>query len=215
MSYEQLMTAVIEGDSGQAQLACQQMLDEGLSAKEILDGGLVPAMEQVGRGMETGEYFLGEVIMAADTFHRAMEVLKPSFENEAPDKLGTAVIGTIAGDIHDVGKNLVATMWETAGFEVHDLGIDVHAERFVEAVREHSPQLVGVSAEITTTMLGMSDVIQALEEAGVRDHVKVMVGGPPLSLEYAKSIGADGYGVDCFDAIVQAKALLGQSGAQS
>lgn len=213
MSYEQLVTAVIEGDSEQARLSCQQMLDEGITAEEILHGGLVPAMEHVGRGMETGDVFLGEVIMAADTFHRAMEVLKPSFDSEGPEKLGTAVIGTVAGDIHDVGKNLVATMWQTAGFEVHDLGIDVPAERFVEAVREHSPEIVGVSAEITTTMLGMSEVVKALEEAGVRDHVKVLVGGPPLSLEYAKSIGADGYGVDCFDAVVQARALLGKSGA--
>lgn len=213
MSYEQLFAAVVGGDSAQARSACQQLLSEGASATDILNHGLVPAMEQVGKGMDSGEFFLSEVIIAADAFQQAMEVLKPSFEIEAPAKLGTAVIGTVSGDIHDVGKNLVASMWEAAGFEVYDLGFDVPSERFVAAVRDYEADLVGLSAEITTTMLSMTEVIRALEEAGLRDRVKVMLGGPPLSLEYAMSVGADGYGEDCFNAVAEAKALLGKTGA--
>ena len=210
MSFGQLASALIGGESEQAQALCRQMLADGTPASDILKLGLVPAMERVGAGMDSGEFFLAEVIMTADTFKQAMEVLKPSFERAAPVKLGTAVIGTIFGDIHDVGKNLVAIMWEANGLEVHDLGIDVTADRFVDAVRQYNADLVGMSAEITTTMAGMPKVVQALEEAGIRERVKVIVGGPPLTLDYARSIGADGYGKDCFEAVTQARALLGK-----
>jgi methanogenic corrinoid protein MtbC1 len=210
MTYDQLASAVIGGEGEQARAACRQLLAEGVSAADILNLGLVPAMERVGAGMESGDFFLAEVIMAADTFKQAMQELKPAFETEAPAKLGTAVIGTIFGDIHDIGKNLVVVMWEANGFAVHDLGFDVSVERFVDAVREYNADLLGISAEITTTMLGMAKVIEALEEAGIRQRVKVLVGGPPLTMDYAKSIGADGYGKDCFEAVVQAKALLGR-----
>jgi 5-methyltetrahydrofolate--homocysteine methyltransferase len=210
MSFEQLITAITTGEVEKARSLCEKMLATGISATEILDKGLVHAMEIVGKGMETNEFFLAEVIMAANTFRQASEVLKPHFETGGPESVGTAIIGTVFGDIHDIGKNLVATMWELNGFEVHDIGIDVKVERFVEAVGQYNPDIVGISAEITTTMLSMPEVIKGLEEAGVRDRVKIMLGGPPLTLRYAKSVGADGYGKDCFDAVVQAKALLGK-----
>ena len=214
MAFEQLIDAVKTGDVAQAQTLCKDLVSKGTSVTDIVNQGLVKAMETIGKGMESGEFFLAEVIMGADTFNKALEVLKPHFDASGPEKLGTAVIGTIFGDIHDVGKDLVAGMWELNGITVHNIGIDVAAEGFVDAVREHNPDIVGISAEITTTMIDIPKVIEALKAAGVRDRVKVMLGGAPLTLDYAKSIGADSFGKDCFDAVVQAKALLGKEGGK-
>jgi 5-methyltetrahydrofolate--homocysteine methyltransferase len=214
MEFDQLIDAVKTGDVAQAQSLCENMLAKGTPVTDILNLGLVQAMEIIGKGMETGEFFLAEVIMGADTFNKALEVLEPHFDASGPEKLGTAVIGTIFGDIHDVGKDLVASMWEVHGLTVHNIGVDVAAEGFVDAVREYNPDILGISAEITTTMIDMPKVMEALKAAGVRDRVKVMLGGAPLTLDYAKSIGADSYGKDCFDAVVQAKALLGKEGGE-
>lgn len=210
MAFDHLIDAVKTGDVAKAQSLCKDMVSKGTPVTDILNLGLVQAMEIIGQGMETGEHFLAEVILGANTFNEALKVLEPHFEASGREKLGTAVIGTIFGDIHDIGKDLVATMWEINGLEVHDIGVDVPSERFVEAVREYNPDIVGISAEITTTMIHMPKVIEALKAGGVRDRVKVMLGGAPLTLDYAKSIGADSYGKDCFDAVVQAKTLVGK-----
>jgi 5-methyltetrahydrofolate--homocysteine methyltransferase len=157
---------------------------------------MIPAMEEVGDFFQQGKYFLPEMLMAARAMQRGMEVLKPALVSSGAAFPGKVVLGTVRGDIHDIGKNLVGMTLEGAGFEVVDLGTDVSPERFAEAVREHSPQVLGISALLTTTMLAMKDTIDILREAGLRDSVKVMVGGAAVRREFANEIGADFYGPD-------------------
>jgi 5-methyltetrahydrofolate--homocysteine methyltransferase len=185
------------------------LLAEGQKPERILNEGLVHGLTIAGEKMEKGDLFLAEVIMAVETFKSGFAVLEPHFKGDQTPVLGKVVVGTIFGDIHDVGKNLVIIMLRAYGFEVHDLGIDVSADRFVEAVSVYHADIVGISAELTTTMLGMKDVVRAMEEDGLRKRVKIMVGGPSVTEDYARSIGADGYGKDCFEAVLIAKKLLG------
>jgi len=177
----------------------------------IIDRGLVPGMDIVGEKFRTGEYFLPHLIIAASGMKQSMELLEPELNRrgEKAQTLGTAVIGTVKGDIHEIGKSLVATMIAANGFEVHDLGVDVPTEAFVAKVKETGANLLGLSALLTTTMTAQREIIEALEEAGIRDQVKVMVGGAPVSQEWARSIGADGYAEDAVGAVELCKELAG------
>ena len=187
-------------------------LKRGASPNEIIEKALRPAMEEAGRRFEVGEFFLAELVVAGDLFKEVMdEILIPEIRRAGAEtkRLGTVVIGTVRGDLHDIGKSIVATMLSAAGFEVIDLGVDVSPEKFVEAVREYDADIVAMSALLTTTMLEMKNVIEALEQAGLRGKVKVIVGGAAVTEEFAKGIGADGYGEDAVKAVEVCKKLLG------
>jgi 5-methyltetrahydrofolate--homocysteine methyltransferase len=203
-----LRQRVIDGDMHSAQELVKKALEEKLPPDQILKSGLISAMEEVGRRFENGDFFVPEMLVSARAMKSGLALLRPNLVTANVKALGRVVIGTVQGDLHDIGKNLVGMMLEGAGFEVIDLGTDVSADKYVAAVMEHQPDLVGCSALITTTMPHMEDVIQALKDAGLRDRVKVMVGGAPITDEYAKGIGADGYAPDAASAAVCAKELI-------
>ncbi|RLF03138.1 MAG: cobalamin-binding protein [Thermoprotei archaeon] len=187
-------------------------LSKGASPNDVIERALRPAMEEAGRRFERGEFFLAELVVAGDLFKEVMdEVLLPEIKKrgESSRKLGTVVIGTVRGDLHDIGKSIVATMLRAAGFEVIDLGVDVAPEKFVEAAKKYNADIVAMSALLTTTMLEMRNVIEALKQAGLRDKVKVIVGGAAVTEEFAREIGADGYGEDAVKAVKICKELLG------
>ena len=192
--YEQLSTVILEGNSEKAPELVQKGLDEGLSPKEILDNGLVVGMNEVGVRFKRGDMFVPEVLMSAETMQAGLEVLRPLLASSGHKMIGTIVLGTVKGDLHDIGKNLVGMMCEGAGFEVIDVGFNAEPEKFVAAIKEHQPDIVGMSALLTTTMRAMGYTIKAIEEAGLRDNVKIMVGGAPVDSDFADRIGADGYG---------------------
>ena len=204
---ETIYNAVLEGDAPSAQAGVQAALAAGLPAEQILKGGLIAAMGEVGRLFEENEYFVPEMLVAARAMQAGLGLLKPHLAEAGAASAGTVVVGTVKGDLHDIGKNLVAMMLEGAGFEVVDLGTDVRPEQFVQAVQAHQAQLIGMSALLTTTMPGMRATVQALEEAGLRERVKVMVGGAPVTEDFAHKIGADGYSPDASAAVRLAKAL--------
>ena len=185
----------------------QQALAQGLAPDEILKGGLIAGMDEVGRDFKAGDLFVPEVLIAARAMHAGMAVIRPLLTGTGAAGIGKFVIGTVKGDLHDIGKNLVKMMLEGAGFETVDLGTDVSAEAFVAAVRQHQPRLVGMSALLTTTMVQMKTIIDALEEAGLRDSVKIMVGGAPVTAAYAQQIGADAYAPDAASAVDSARSL--------
>ena len=193
---EPLKQMIKDGKAGETAGRVRELLDGGESPDALMKEAMIPAMEEVGDFFQRGEYFLPEMLLAARAMQRGMEVLKPALVSSGAGFPGKVVIGTIKGDIHDIGKNLVGMTLEGAGFEVIDLGVDVSPERFAEAVSEHSPQVLGLSALLTTTMLGMKGTIDVLREAGLRDGVKVMVGGAAVTREFASEIGADFYGPD-------------------
>jgi len=197
------------GDADGVVCLTHKALDKGLSPVEILNGGLIAGMNAVGRDFRDGILFVPEVLIAARAMKAGMEVLRPLLEETGVPSVGRVVIGTVKGDLHDIGKNLVKMMMEGAGFEVYDLGVDVPPETFVEAVREKQADLVGLSALLTTTMVEMRNVLAKLEEAGLRDKVRVMVGGAPVTQDYAEEIGADGYARNASVAVEKAKELLG------
>lgn len=205
---EALRENLISGKADEVRKNVEEALSLGLSARTILDEGLVKAMDIVGKRFKANEIYVPEVLIAARAMHAGMDVLKPLFVKQGVKKIGKIVIGTVSGDLHDIGKNLVAVMMEGAGFEVVDLGVDVSPERFVDAVREQQPLFLGMSALLTTTMLSMPKVIDALKEAGLRDGVKVIVGGAPVSREFAKEISADGYADDARSAVEVARELM-------
>lgn len=188
-----MSSCVIEGNLNDIQGLTNQALAEGISAKEILDQGLMPGMDHVGVEFKAGNMFVPEVLRSAKTMSSAMEILKPILTASGVKMVGKVVLGTVKGDLHDIGKNLVGMMCEGAGFDVVDLGKDISPEAFVAAVKEHNPDIVGMSALLTTTMRTMEGTIKALEEAGLRDKVKVMVGGAPVTKDFAEKIGADAY----------------------
>ena len=189
----------------------QKALEQGEEPLTIINQGLVPGMEIVGEKFQTGEYFLPQMVIAANAMQQAMGLLQPELlaRQQSVDVPGVFVIGSVKGDIHEIGKSLVATMMLASGFQVHDLGVDVAPETFVEKVQETGADLVGLSALLTTTMTAQRDVLEALQEAGIRDRVKVMVGGAPVTEAWAESIGADGYAGDVVSAVDLAKHLLG------
>ncbi|HEY8476765.1 MAG TPA: corrinoid protein [Chloroflexota bacterium] len=203
VDFEALKQAVIEGDKETALAITQQAIDEGISPKEVFDKGLIPGMDVVGQLMQAGEYFIPEVLFSARTMQACGDLLRPLIVKTGEAKpIGLAVACTVHGDLHDIGKNLVCMMLEGAGFKIVDLGPNTPADKVVEAVKEHNADLVLMSAMLTTTMLYMRQVVKALEAAGLRDKVKIMVGGAPLDGKFAQEIGADAY---CDDAATAAE----------
>ncbi len=211
MSIESIYQAVLEGDASRATAQVQAALDEGLVPGDILNSGCIAAMAEVGQLFEQGEMFVPEMLIAARAMQAAMGVLKPHLAEGEISSPGRVILGTVTGDLHDIGKNLVGMMMEGAGFEVIDLGTDVSAARFVQAVREHGADIVGMSALLTTTMPAMAATVEALTEAGLRNRVKVLVGGAPVTQAFADQIDADGFAPDASSATRVAKTLLGAS----
>lgn len=202
---------VYDGDENNTVELVKKALDEGKTASEILDEGLVAGLRDCGDGFEKGEKFIPEMLMSSESMKKAMEVLKPLLlEGTGENVYGKAVLATVEGDVHDIGLELVATMFETAGFQVRNMGPDVPTEDIVEAVKEDKPQIVGLSALLSNTMDVMPDVIEALANAGLRDSLKVMVGGAPVKQDFADEIGADGWAYDAASAVPKAKELRGQ-----
>jgi 5-methyltetrahydrofolate--homocysteine methyltransferase len=206
---EQISTAVIEGNLDDIVDLTEDALDEGLSAQEILDNGLMAGMDYVGVEFKAGNMFVPEVLRSAKTMQSSMDILKPLLAEAGAKMVGKVLLGTVKGDLHDIGKNLVGMMCEGAGFEVEDLGKDVAPEAFVEAVKEHEPDVVGMSALLTTTMRTMEHTVKALEEAGLRDKVKIMIGGAPVTQTFSDQIGADGYASNAASAADLAKSFVG------
>jgi 5-methyltetrahydrofolate--homocysteine methyltransferase len=207
--YERLSTAVLEGNEERVPKLVQKGLDEGLAPKDILDNGLIVGMNEVGARFKRGDMFVPEVLMAARSMQAGLIVLRPELVASGAKLIGKIVMGTVKGDLHDIGKNLVGMMCEGAGFEVIDLGFNVDPEKFIQAIKEHQPDVVGMSALLTTTMRAMGHTIKAIEEAGLRDQVKIMVGGAPVDAEFAQRIGADGYGSNAPSGADLAKRLVG------
>ena len=207
---EEIRKKVEEGSDEEAEELTRKALGEGVEAKKILDNGLINAMEIIGEKYSIGEIYVPEMMMSAMAMKASMEVLKPGLIEARVEPIGKCVIGTVADDLHDIGQGLVSMMLEGAGFEVHNLGTDVSSEDFIEAVKEHNAQILGLSAMLTTTMMNMEEVINLLKEAGLRDKVKILIGGAPVNKEFAQEIGADGYGKDATEAVEVAKKLISQ-----
>ncbi len=210
--YNAIKSKFLEFDFDGVKRLVREALGGGASPNDVIEHSLRPAMEEAGRRFEKGEFFLAELVVAGDLFKEVMdEILVPEIQKRggSASVLGTVVIGTVRGDLHDIGKSIVATMLRAAGFNVIDLGVDVPPEKFVEAAVQYKADIVGMSALLTTTMLEMKNVIDALKQAGIRDKVKVIVGGAAVTEEYAKSIGADAYGEDAVKAVKICKELLG------
>jgi 5-methyltetrahydrofolate--homocysteine methyltransferase len=199
---------IIDGEMSAVGEHVQLALEAGLGPEAILQQGLVPAMNEVGRLFEEGEYFVPEMLLAARAMQTGLAILKPHLAKTNHQAAGRIVLGTVQGDLHDIGKNLVAMMLEGAGFEIIDLGTDVPPERFVEAVRAHRPDLIGMSALLTTTMPSMKLTLEALTAVGLRDQVKVIIGGAPVTDTYAGDIGADGFANDASRAVRLALSLI-------
>ena len=207
--YGKMSESVITGNIEEVKKLAQQALDEGSKAGEILDKGLIPGMDVVGQRFKAGDMFIPEVLLSARTMHGAMDILNPFLSESEAAGAGTVVMGTVEGDLHDIGKNLVAMMLQGSGFKVFDLGTSVTAQAFVDGVKEHKASIVGMSALLTTTMPKMQETIDSLTEAGVRDQVKVMAGGAPVTQDFVDKIGADAYGNNAASAVEKAKAVLG------
>ena len=211
MELKTIYDAVVNGDVQETQNLIQTALAEGFSPESILHEALIPAMSQVGCLFEAQEYYVPEMLVSAKAMQTGMKSLKPLLASDSAKSDGKsnpkAALGTVKGDLHDIGKDLVITMLEGAGFQVIDLGVDVEPEKFIQAINDGA-QLIGLSAMLTTTMLNMKGTIEAFQKAGVRDHVKVLVGGAPLNQSYADHIGADGFARDASSAVRKAKELL-------
>jgi 5-methyltetrahydrofolate--homocysteine methyltransferase len=205
---DKIAQAVITGDRSKAVALTEIALNDGVAPELVLKAGLIPAMEEVGRLYAEGEYFVPEMLVAARAMKAALEILRPDLVESDVKPTGTMVVGTVKGDLHDIGKNLVAMMVEGAGFDIVDLGTDVAPERFVAAVRDSGANLVGLSALLTTTMPMMRNTVQAIVEAGLREQVKIIIGGAPITADFAEEIGADGYAADASRAAILAKALV-------
>ncbi len=210
--YVTLGEMVVNGDLDQIPALARQALAEGIQPREILDRGLLPGMDIVGQRFREGDMYVPEVLLSARTMHAALDVLRPLLAEGEQAGSETVVIGTVEGDIHNVGKNLVAMLLEGGGFRVVDLGVDVKPDVFVRAVQEHSPSIVAMSALLTTTLPKMGETVQALQEAGVRNRVKIIVGGAPVTEEYAAKIGADGYAPNAVLGVDRARSLLAARG---
>jgi len=200
---------LINGKANEVKELTQKALDDGVAPGEILNSGLIKGMNVVGERFKNNEFYVPEVLIAARAMHAGMDILKPKLIESGVQPIGTVLLGTVKGDLHDIGKNLVAMMLEGAGFEVIDLGIDVPPEKFVQAVEEQGGDVIAMSALLTTTMTQMKTTLEALEEAGVKGKVKTLIGGAPVTQNYADEIGADGYARDAASAADKAKELLG------
>jgi len=208
---QQVASKLYDGEADDVAKLVQQALDQGMEPQDILSGGLIAGMDEVGRDFKAGDLFVPEVLIAARAMHAGMSILRPLLAESDVPTAGKYIIGTVKGDLHDIGKNLVRMMIEGAGFETVDLGTDVEPQAFVDAVREHQPDVVGMSALLTTTMVQMQTTVEALEEAGLRDSVRIMIGGAPVTDAYAEQIGADAYAADAASAVDVARALTAQT----
>jgi 5-methyltetrahydrofolate--homocysteine methyltransferase len=209
--YKALMEAVLKGDIKTAVEQTQKAIDAKDKARDVLDNGLIPAMDEMGDRFSRGVAFVPQMLRAAKTMQECVKLLQPLFAEGDVTSKGKVLIGTVKGDLHDIGKNLVAMMMEGAGFTIVDIGVDVAPDKFVEKVNETNPDIVGMSALLSTTMPAMPDTIEALKAAGLRDKVKIMIGGAPVTEKYATQIEADSYASDAGSAVAKAKGLLGIS----
>ncbi|MBD9091018.1 MAG: cobalamin-binding protein [Bacteroides oleiciplenus] len=205
-----LKEAIVAGKLEDAKAIVNEAIEAGMDAQDIINSYLIKGMEEIGQRFEEGKAFVPNLLLAARAMKGCLEILKPRLKDASGASLGTLVIGTVKGDLHDIGKNLVASMLEGCGFEVINLGVDISGQQFVEAVRKYNPQIVCLSALLTTTMSYMKEVIDTLDSEGLRQNVKVLVGGAPVSEEFAIQIGADGYSTNANGAVVLAKRVLGR-----
>jgi len=199
---------LMEGDGQTLVTLVTEALEEGRAASEILNDELIGGMDMIGEKMGNGEMFIPEVLMTARAMSGAVEILKPHLAEGESSSAGTIVVGTVKGDLHDIGKNLVVMMLESAGFEVIDLGVDVEPEIFVEAIKENKPDILGLSALLTTTMPMMKKTVESVHDAGIRENLKIMIGGAPVNQEFADEIGADAYAPDAGSACRMAKSII-------
>jgi 5-methyltetrahydrofolate--homocysteine methyltransferase len=209
-----LKRAVIDGDTETVAKMCNDVIKAGIDPLEAIEKALVAAIRELGDKWIRGEAFIADLVAAADAMKVGLAILKEDLikKGKTMKYVGRAVIGTVEGDIHDIGKTIVATLWETAGFEVIDLGVDVSPQKFVEAIKQYNPDIVGMSALMTTTMIKQKETIEAIKAAGLRDKVKIVVGGAPTTEEWAREIGADGWAPDAISAVELVKKLLGVKG---
>jgi methylmalonyl-CoA mutase cobalamin-binding domain/chain len=212
MTHEEILKGLYDdtlvGNAPSVKSLVEQGLEDGMDPGSMLYDALIPSLEEVGARFERGDYFVPEMLIAARAMQGALDILRPLLAETGARQVGTFLMGTVKGDVHDIGKNLCNIMLEGAGFTVIDLGVNVAPEKFVDAIGEHSPDIVGFSAFLTTTMPMFKANINALEKAGIRDDVIVMVGGAPVTQEYADAVGADGYSADASTAVRKAKALI-------
>ena len=206
---EKFAQALFKGSVDEVKNLTQELLNQGEKAENILNQGLIKAMDQVGMKFKNCEIYIPEVLIAARAMHAGLAVLKPALAKSGPSTAAKIVLGTVKGDLHDIGKNLVGMMMEGAGFEVVDVGIDVPAEKFIQAAKEQGAQVIGMSALLTTTMMQMKATTEMVKKAGLAGKVKVVVGGAPVTAEFAQQIGADGYAADAASAVSKVKELLG------
>lgn len=205
---DELSRSLISGNREQVETFTRTALQQGMTPAEILNGGLLAGMEVVGRKFRENEFYVPEVLVAARAMKAAMDILKPLLVESGVQPLAKVVLGTVRGDVHDIGKNLVGMMLQGAGFEVIDIGINASAEKFVAAAREHDARLVGMSALLTTTMVAMGEVVEAIRDHDPQQKIRIMIGGAPVTKAYAAEIGADGYAPDAPSAVEVAKSLL-------
>lgn len=205
---ETIFQGIVDGDKNVVETNVSQALADNIAPEKILHEELIPAMSEVGRLFEEGEYYVPEMLIAARAMKAGLEILKPHLVQSNIEPVGKVAIATVKGDLHDIGKNLVSLMLEGAGYEIVNLGVDASPESFVDAVKTHQVDVVAMSALLTTTMVRMKDTIEALKEAGLRDRVKVIIGGAPITQQFADEIGADGYAPDASQAVTLTKALL-------
>ncbi|MFH1739480.1 MAG: corrinoid protein [bacterium] len=209
VDFQELADSIYAGKKDKVEEIVKQALDEGCSAKQILEQGLIQGMNRVGVDFKNNKIYVPEVLIAARAMKSGMALIRSKIVDEKIEPKGRVAIGTVKGDLHDIGKNLVGMMLEGAGFEVIDLGVDVPPEKFIQASKEQNANLVGLSSLLTTTMLSMRDAIQAFEQAGVREDLKVMIGGAPVTQKWCDEIGADGYAPDAASAVELANSLIG------
>jgi 5-methyltetrahydrofolate--homocysteine methyltransferase len=211
MNADNFYKAISEGKMEEVKKLTQEALDAGEKADSVLKEGLLPAMEQIGIKFKNNEIYIPEVLIAARAMHAGMAILKPILSKSSATRSAKVIVGTVKGDLHDIGKNLVVMMLEGGGFDVVDLGIDVSPDKFVEAIKKHQPQVVGMSALLTTTMREMKGTIEAIQEAGLREQVKTIIGGAPVTERFAKEIGADGCAPDAASAVDLVKSLVAKA----
>ncbi len=204
----ELYEAILTGNADQAVAVTRQALEANMDPQALVNEQMIPAMDESGRRFENNEFFVPELLIAARAMKAAMELLQPLLAQQGVKPVGRVVIGTVKGDLHDIGKGLVASMLEGGGFNVVDLGVDVPAEKFIAAAAEHDADIVAVSALLTTTMIGMKDVVEALQESGIQDRCRIIIGGAPVTQEFADSIGANGYSPNASAAVQLARSLV-------
>jgi corrinoid protein of di/trimethylamine methyltransferase len=206
---EEVKQAIVDGDDDIAVAQIEQALEEGIDPEKVLKQAIVPGIERAGELWRENVYFMPDVVLSAEAFRVAMKAVEPHLAGRETNKLGTIIIGVVAGDMHDLGKSIVIAMLTGAGFEVIDLGVDVPTETFIEKIKELNPDIVGIGCYMTTTMLELKDMMKLLEGSELRGRVKVMIGGVPTTQQFADEIGADAWGKDALDAVGKARNLMG------